>query len=323
MKKIVSMAPLPKEFIVHILQSSGIHDVEVTDASAWSAEKIQQAVVDADIIVGDFTFRNNITADIVRAARNVKLIQQPSAGYQHIDLEACARMGIRVANCPGANSVAVAEHTVMCGLGLLKKILAANRSTQQGEWKQLEIRPAELGGKTWGIVGMGRIGRAVAQRLKPFGVNLIYYSRTRLTIQEEKELGAAHRVLAELFAVADVISLHCPLTDETRNMINATTLASLKPTAVLINVGRGELVDEQALADALQKGGIAGAALDVFSEEPIRPGNPFLNSPHPNLILTPHIAGVSNEAQLRIIHMTMANIARALRGERPENLLTG
>ncbi len=317
------MAPLPPDFITHILTSKGLDDIGVIDASAYSSEAMQQAVADADIILGDFTFNNKITADIAKAARKVRLIQQPSSGYQHIDVEACTAMGIPVANCPGANCIAVAEHTVMCGLGLLKKIIFASQSTQKGEWKQMEIRPVELHGKRWGIVGMGRIGRAVAERIKPFGVHILYYSRSRLNKKDERERGIVFTSLADLFTSADVISLHCPLTDETRKLVNAATIATMKTTSVLINVGRGELVDEQALADALRNGKIAGAALDVFCEEPIRPENPFLQTTHGNLILSPHIAGVSNESQLRIIDMTMENIARALRGEKPENLLTG
>ena len=248
------------------------------------------------------------------------LIQQPSVGYQHIDVEACTARGIRVANTAGANTESVAEHTVAWGLCLLKNMFYAHKATRQGRWEQMGVKPAELRGRVWGIVGFGRIGRAVAERLKPFALrNLLYYDVVRPERTVEETLGAEYRELGELLSVSDVVSLHAPLTDATRGMIDGKALATMKQSAFLINVSRAELVDEEALADALARGKIAGAGIDVFSAEPIGPENPLLKVESDRLFLSPHVAGVSQEAAGRIITMATANIARALKGELPES----
>ncbi len=322
-KKVLSLSPLPAEIVkLFIQQVPGVPDFEVIPGNEMSAEELKKAFSEADVVLGDYTFKQKITADIIAATGNLEFIQQPSAGYQHIDVDACRDRGIKVANTAGANAVSVAEHTIAWGLYLLKNMLHAHTSTKSGGWEQMSIKPAELKGKVWGIVGFGRIGQAVAERLKPFQLNrIIYFDTYRPVKSVEQDLGVEYAEMNTLLSQADIISLHAPLTDATRNMINEDSLNSMKQGAYLINVARAELVDEKALADAIKKGKIAGAGIDVFSEEPVSMNNPLLGVASEKLLLSPHVAGVTDEASMRIINMATANIARVLKGESPESLV--
>jgi phosphoglycerate dehydrogenase-like enzyme len=317
--KILNTAPIPGAFFKNGIEAR-IPGVEysIVDAHGFSEDRLIAEVTDADLLVGDYTGATKITRPIVKAAEKLKLIQQPSVGYNHIDIDACREFGIPVANTPGANDIGVAEHTIMLALACLKKLTLVNASTHKGEWlfdKRREIGVFEINGKTYGLLGMGRTARAVAERLVPFGVRLLYYDIVRLNAEEEKRYQATFASLEEILKTADVVSLHLPLTRETEKIIDASMLSLMKPTAVLINVGRGPLVDEAALADTLQNKKLAIAAVDVFSQEP-PPGN------HPlfgleNVILTPHLAGATLESAIRIINMAMDNLSRVIRGETP------
>ncbi|MEN6473803.1 MAG: 2-hydroxyacid dehydrogenase [Syntrophaceae bacterium] len=321
MDKIVSLAPLPAIIISELFKPYGIESIEVIDASGFAPDEIVEAVKGADYIIGDYTFQRPITAAVARAAKGVKLIQQPSVGYQHIDVAACREAGIMVANTAGANTVAVAEHTIMACLSLFKNIFFAARTTAAGQWRQMEVRPLELSGKTWGFVGFGRIGRAVAERLRAFGVPMLYTDPVRLDAAVEEQLNVTFAPLNDLLKRADVVSLHCPLTPQTAGLIGRENLALMKPTAILINVARGEVIDETALAEALSAGRLGGAALDVFAVEPIDPANPMLKAAGDKLLLSPHVAGVTQEAQGRIITMTIENIVAVIKGGNPVNLI--
>jgi phosphoglycerate dehydrogenase-like enzyme len=322
-KTVLSLAPLPAEIVkLLIRQVPDVPDFEVIPGHEMPEEEIKKNISKADVVLGDYTFKQKITADIVFAARNLKFIQQPSVGYQHIDVDACTARGIKVANTAGANTISVAEHTIAWGLCLLKNMFHAHTSTKAGGWEQMSIKPAELKGKVWGIVGFGRIGQAVAQRLKPFGLSrIIYHDAYRPEPSVEQSLGVEYSELANILSQSDIISLHAPLTAATRNMINEAALNSMKPGAYIINVARAELVDEKALAEAIRKGKIAGAGIDVFSEEPIKMDNPLLSVESEKLLFSPHVAGVTDEAAGRIINMATINIARVLKGEKPESLV--
>jgi phosphoglycerate dehydrogenase-like enzyme len=186
----------------------------------------------------------------------------------------------------------------------------------------MSIKPAELKGKVWGIVGFGRIGQAVAERLKPFQLSrIIYHDTYRPEPSVEQALGVEYTELTTILSQSDIISLHAPLTDATRAMINEDALNSMKQGVYLINVARAELVDEKALAEAIMKGKIAGAGIDVFSEEPVNMNNPLQAVESERLLFSPHVAGVTDEAAGRIINMATANIARMLKGEKPESLV--
>ena len=320
---VLSLAPLPAGIVKLLIQQTpGVPDFEVVEGHEMSIEAVKKAMSEADVVLGDYTFKQKITADIVSAARNLKLIQQPSVGYQHIDVDACTVRGIKVANTAGANTISVAEHTIAWGLCLLKNMFHAHTSTKLGGWEQMSIKPAELRGKVWGIVGFGRIGQAVAERLKPFQLNrIIYHDIHRPKPSIEQELEVEYAEMTTILSQSDVISLHAPLTDATRTMINADALNSMKQGAYLINVARAELVDEKALTEAIMNGKIAGAGIDVFSEEPVNMDNPLLGVESERLLFSPHVAGVTDEAAGRIINMAAANIARVLKGEKPESLV--
>jgi phosphoglycerate dehydrogenase-like enzyme len=322
-KTVLSLAPLPAEIVKYLIrQTPEVPDFEVIFGNAMPEEEVKKNFSAADIVLGDYTFKQKITADTVSAARNLKFIQQPSVGYQHIDVAACTARGIKVSNTAGANTISVAEHTIAWGLCLIKNMFHAHTSTKSGGWEQMSIKPGEIKGKIWGIVGFGRIGQAVAERLKPFGLSrIIYHDTYRPELSAEEALGVEYAELTTILSQSDIISLHAPLTDSTRAMINEDALNSMKPGAYLINVARAELVDEKALAEAIRKGKIAGAGIDVFSEEPVTMDNPLLGVESEKLLFSPHVAGVTDEAAGRIINMAAANIARVLKGEKPESLV--
>lgn len=322
-KTVLSLAPLPAELVkLLIAQTPDVPDFEVISGYDLDTSGVRQAIKNADIVLGDYTFHHAITAEMVGESKRLQLVQQPSVGYQHIDVDACKTGGIMVANTPGANTVSVAEHTVACGLCMGKNMFFAHNSTRQGRWEQMNVKPGEIMGKIWGIVGFSRIGRAVAERLRPFCLaRIIYYDVVRAGADVEQELGVEFCELMELLQLSDFISLHAPLTESTRMMIDKDAFEAMKPSAFLINVARAELVDEQALADALLGGTIAGAAVDVFSTEPVAGDNPLLDLESDRLVLSPHVAGVTGEAAGRIINMAAANIARVLKGLAPDHVV--
>lgn len=323
-KKIVSLCTLGPELLSMMIRGNGCtcpDDVEVIGAHHLPDSEIAGLLRDADIIFGDYTFIKSITGEMARAAKKARLVQQPSVGYQNIDVDAFTAAGIPVANTAGANTVSVAEHVVLAALCLLKNLLMAHRTTAAGEWRQMDIGAFELQGKSWGLVGMGRIGRAVAERLAPFGVSMAYYDPARMGGNDEAGYGATFREIDDLLQTSDIVSIHCPLTDATRGMIDARRIALMKPAAFIINVARGEVLDEEALALALSEKRLAGAALDVFSEEPIRAGSPLLGAIDARLMLTPHIAGVTQESKMRIITAAIRNVVAVLNGGEPDFII--
>jgi len=322
-QKVLTLSPLSGELVkLLIQQTAGVPDFEVVFGHEMTHDEIKQQIADADIVMGDYTFKQKITAEHAAAAKKLKLIEQPSVGYQHIDVKACTAAGIKVANTAGANTVSVAEHTVAWGLCLLKNMFFAHTTTRAGGWEQMNVKCAEIQGKVWGIIGFGNIGKNVAARLKPFNLaKILYYDLYRPTGAVEKEYGVEYAEISAILSQSDIISLHAPLTDSTRNMINKETINTMKPNAYIINVARAELVDEQALADAIASGRIMGAGVDVFTTEPVAADNPLLAVEGKRLLLSPHVAGVTDEAAGRIINMASANIARVLKGEKPESLV--
>lgn len=323
MKQILSLAPLPAEIVrALILQTEGVPDFNIVDGHEMNKEDLADALSRSDIVLGDYTFKQGIGPEVLGKAGSIKLIQQPSVGYQHIDVAACSDRGIRVANTPGANTISVAEHTIAWGLCLFRNVFASQQGMKQGRWEQMSIKPVELAGKIWGLVGFGQIGKAVALRLKPFGLGKVLYSDIVRAAKETEDLyGVEYCSFADILKLADIISLHAPLNEATAGLIGKDQIEAMKPTAFLINVARGGMIDEEALAEALQKGRIAGAAIDVFSEEPVSPDNPLFAVPGNKVLFSPHVAGVSNEAAGRIINMALGNIARVLKGEEPHYVI--
>ena len=325
MPKIVVLAPLPEEVVKAMLAgSTAREDVTVSVYAGEPGPELVEAVRGADVIIGDFTFRLPIDAATAEAARGCQLIQQPSIGYQHIDLEATRLAGIPVANVGAANAIGVAEQTIMFMLCLLKRALYFHTKTASGEWAQQDIFTLglqEAYGKTLGIVGMGHIGREVAVRAKGFGCRIVYYDVVPLPQDDEEGLGAQRMELEELLQESDIVTVHVPLTPETTLLINRERLAAMKPGAYLLNLARGEVIDEAALAEALDEGRLAGAGIDVFTEEPVNPDNPLLKSD--KVILSPHVSGGTNESRVRMLSITVENILRVLSGDKPLYVVNG
>ena len=325
MPRIVVLSPLSQDAVRGMLAGvTGREDILVEVYNGDAGPGLEEAVRGADVIIGDFTFRLPIDAAVAEAARGCRLIQQPSIGYQHIDLEATRRAGIPVANVGAANAVGVAEHAVMFMLCLLKRALYFHAKTARGEWGQQDIFTLGLGelhGKTLGIVGMGNIGREVALRARPFGCRMLYHDLRRLPEEEERELGVEFAELEGLLRASDIVSLHVPLTPETRHLMDRERLAMMKPGAYLLNLARGEVVDEEALAEALREGRLAGAGIDVFAEEPVNPDNPLLASDR--VMLSPHVAGGTDESRVRMLQVTVENVVGVLSGGKPRFVVNG
>lgn len=299
-------------------------DVEVTVVEPRSEEGAIAACAGADIVIGDYEFLVPVSAAVIGAMTRCRLIQQPSAGYQQIDIDAAAGAGIPVASVGGANAVAVAEHTIMAALALMKQLVWLDAETRKGNWAQQSVRARghfELAGKTWGVVGFGRIGREVARRLSGWDVTVLYHDVVKAPAEVADELGVSYAEVDELLDRSDVVSLHAPLTEQTRHLIDGPALERMKDGAYLINVARGEVVDQDAVIDALTTGKIHSAALDVFDLEPLPSGHPL--SEIENVLLSPHTAGTATEAVGRILGAAQENLHRVVRGESPLYVVNG
>jgi D-3-phosphoglycerate dehydrogenase len=234
-----------------------------------------------------------VDAALLEHARKLRVIGRAGVGVDNIDLDAATRKGIAVMNTPGANAIAVAEHTFALMLAMARHVGRANELMHAGKWEKKSLQGTELRGKTIGVVGLGRVGMEVARRARAFGMEVIAHDPF-VSTGVAKEQGISLAKLEEVYAAADYLSLHVGLTPQTAGMINAESIKKMKPGVRLVNCARGELIDEAALAQGLKQGRVAGAALDVFTEEPLK------NSPLTaidNVILTPHIAGSTYEAQ--------------------------
>ena len=276
----------------------------------------EQHLAQADYLI---TSHYLITREMLMKAPKVKLIQKAGTGLDNIDLEAAAELGITVAVVPGANSFSVAELTIASILSLYRKLNFLDRETKRGKWLMQEYRAEmfEMRGKTHGVVGFGNIGRIVARLSQAFGTNVIYFDVKRLPSETEIELGVAYATFEELISTADIISLHIPLLPETRKLIGEKELQRMKPNAVIINVARGHIIDEQALAKALRDGRLFGAGMDAWSSEPINVDNPLLQLD--NVLATPHIAGGTLDAMDAMFRLCFKNIIQVDMGGTPDN----
>lgn len=283
------------------------------DRTETEAEAIER-IGDAQIILLN---KVPITDAVLAACPNLKLICVLATGYNVVDYVAAAKRNIAVCNVPGYSTASVAQFTFALLLELCHRVGLHDQSVHQGDWTNCpdfcywKTPQMELTGKTLGIIGYGAIGKAVGEIGKAFGMNVLAYSRTQYP-------GNSYVSLNELLTKSDVISLHCPLFPETREMINADTLSKMKDGAILINTARGALLDEQAVADALKCGKLRGAAMDVVIEEPIPAESPLLHAP--NCIITPHMAWAPKEARQRILDITVENIQGFLSGN-PKNVV--
>ncbi|WP_371375416.1 2-hydroxyacid dehydrogenase [Sporomusa aerivorans] len=270
-----------------------------------------------------------INAHVLRNITHIKLIQSVGAGFDRIDTQAAAALHIPVANVPGTNAKAVAEFTIGLIIALKRRLLLADREVKAGRYQ--EIREvlftrglSEIEGSKAGVIGLGSIGRQVAKILTILGANVSYYSRRRQPPEIEAECQVSYKPLEALLAQSDVVSLHVPLNAATRGLIGQRELALMSSGSILINTARGEIVDQAALTQVLEAGRISGAAIDVFAPEPPAPVNPLLSlSPaaKDRLLVTPHIGGVTVEAMRKMLLASLDNIARAINGQPPVNIV--
>jgi D-3-phosphoglycerate dehydrogenase len=274
--------------------------------------ELKAKLADADYVV---FWDVGLPADLLNAGPRLKLAHKWGVGVENIGLEVARARSIQVARTPGSNAVPVAEFAVGLMIAIGRRIVTAHNLTAAGQWAKNEIwrRSIMLSGKTVGIVGLGAIGKQVAQRVAGFGCTVLYNTRTPLPQAEETARGVAYRSLADLLAQSDFVCLCCPLTAETRGMIAAKQLATMKPGSILVNVARGGIVVEADLIAALRDGPLVGAAIDVFEPEPPDPANPLLHMD--NVIVTPHCASTAFENSATGVRHMLANIGRVARGE--------
>jgi glyoxylate reductase len=258
---------------------------------------------------------DSIDAEVIVANPGLKVIANYAVGYNNVDLRTASSRGITVTNTPGILTEATADLAWTLILSLSRRVLEGDRLVRTGRWRgwdPTQLLGRDLSGKTLGIIGMGRIGRAVAQRALGFGMRLIYHNRRRLPVRVEKKFRASYRPVSRILTTADITSLHVPLTSETHHLIDRKALDRMKPTALLINTARGPVVDEKALVSALKNGRIAGAGLDVFENEPmIQRGLSTL----PNVVLLPHLGSATTETRSKMGFMVIENILAVLKGK--------
>ena len=283
-------------------------NVQEGDAAAF-AEQIK----DADALLLSTAFK--MTAEVIESAKNLKVISRTGVGVDNVDVGAATAKGILVLNTPDANSISVAEHAVAMIAGISKQLLYYDAQLRKGNFKVRRLNLCvDIEGKTLGLIGCGKIGRLVAQKCESaFGMQVIGYDPF---IQSDIDGIRIYKDIEDVFKNADYISLHLPLTEDTRNMVGEKLLSLMKPSAYIINTARGGVIDEQVLAKKLKEKAIAGAALDVLSAEPPLPDNPLLELE--NIILTPHTAALTNECTERVAREAIHGIADFLSGRSPK-----
>jgi phosphoglycerate dehydrogenase-like enzyme len=311
----ILFAPKQSDAVFEIARSLTPQGFELLIAEFGTPE-FYAAAAQAEYYLG---LARQMGGEFFRSAPKLKLVQLLSAGYDRVDIEAARKAGVPVCNNGGANAIAVAEHTIMLILAVLKRVVRFHNDVVAGKWRVGgfdDQRVYELSRKTLGIVGLGNIGKKVARRAAAFDMAVQYYDIARLTEAEEDALGVRFVLLPELLRTSDVVSLHVPLDDSTRHLLGAREFAQMKPGAILINTCRGPVVDEAALHRALKDGQVAAAGLDVLVEEP--PAKDHLLFTLPNVTLTPHSAGPTWENWTARFRNGFDNIQRVAAGRAPK-----
>lgn len=289
---------MPRVFIADKLETAGVDlliasGIDVDNRPGLTGEILLSALQSADAVI--VRSATKIIAAHLEVPGKLKAIVRAGVGVDTIDVPAATRKGIVVMNTPGGNTISAAEHTIALMMSLARHVPAADAGMKAGKWDRGKYMGTQLTGKTLGVIGLGRIGREVAQRATGLGMTVLAFDPF-VTPAKAAELGYnATAKIAELLPKVDFLTVHVPLTDETKSLIGAKQLASMRKTARVLNVARGGIIDEAALADALKAGVIAGAGIDVFSTEPPSPDNPLLSAP--NIVLTPHLGASTVEAQ--------------------------
>lgn len=277
---------------------------------------LREICADADIVLSDNKHRHPVGRGELSTMRRCRLLQQAAVGFDVIDAEAAAELGIPVANATGYNRESVADLVVMGAIALLRNVPGGDRDIRAGRWIDLSREGRELGAMTVGIIGVGNVGTAVASRVRAFGCRVIYHD-----IAARGVAGAEPVALDDLLARADVITVHVPLDASTRGLVGAEEFGRMRPGTVFVNTSRGPVVDQDALTDALRTGRLRGAYLDVFAAEPLPPGSPLREME--NVLMTPHAGGYTREALERLRHAVEINVRRVLAGQAPLNVVNG
>lgn len=316
--KIVLLEPLAiKEEVLSKLSQELLdmgHEFIAYDEVGKDDEILKERVKDADILI---IANSPLSGQVIRAASKLKYISIAFTGFDHIDLQTCKEMNIRVSNAQGYATDAVAELTLAMIISLLRNIIPSDKVVRQ-EGTKAGLVGNELNGKTVGIVGTGSIGLKVAELLKVFNCELLGYSRSESP--RARELGIKYLSLDELLSQSDIVSLHLPLNDKTKGLISKEKIGLMKNTGLLINTARGPVLDSKAVADALNSGKIGGAAIDVFENEPpIRPDHPLFHSK--NTLVTPHIAFATEESMVKRANIVFDNVYSWLKGEEKNIIL--
>ena len=301
MLKILVSDPLSEEGL-KILKE--VREFQVDVKTDLKPDSLKEAIKDYDALV--VRSATKVTKDIIDRAQNLKVIGRAGVGLDNVDLEAATAKGIIVMNTPAGNTISTAEHTVSMILSLSRNIPQANGSTKKGEWKRSKFMGVELYGKTLGIVGFGRIGSEVAKRVLSFGMKVLAFDPF-LSREVAQSIGVEVVELKEIFGRAEYITVHTPLTEETKHMISSKEFAVMKKGVRIVNCARGGIIDEAALIIAIKEGKVAGAALDVFEQEPVSLESELLKLD--NVIVTPHLGASTEEAQVNVA-IEVAEIVR-------------
>jgi phosphoglycerate dehydrogenase-like enzyme len=310
----ILFSPRQPDVIVDIARQMTPAGFELVVVDPGTPEFYKEAI-DAEYFLG---LARQMGGEFFRSAPKLRLVQLLSAGYDRVDIEAARKAKVPVSNNGGANAIAVAEHTILLMLAVLKRLVRFHNDVVAGKWRVgnlVDDRVGELAGKTVGIIGLGNIGKKVARRAQGFDARVQYYDIERLTEAQEDALGVRFALLDELLRTSDVVSLHVPLDDSTRHIIGARELAAMKRDAVLVNTCRGPVIDEAALYEALKAGTIAGAGLDVLVDEPPAKDHPIFTLA--NVTLTPHSAGPTWENWTARFRNGFDNIQRVAAGRAP------
>lgn len=314
-QKVFVTRPIPRA-AVELLSSYDV-TVHPSDA-ALKPPELGEACRDA---AGMLCVAVRVNEEVLSQTPHLKVVANCGVGYDNIDVEACTRRGIVVTNTPDAVTEATADLAFALLLAVSRRVVELDRTVREGRWQRWEFGSfwgSEVHHKTLGIVGFGRIGRALARRARGFGMRVLYHSRRRAEESLERELSATCVDLKTLLAESDFVSLHVPHARETHHLIGASELAQMKPLAFLINTSRGKVVDENALVEALQARRIAGAGLDVYEHEPhLHPELPKLD----NVVLLPHVGSATAETRMKMATCAAENLIAALEGRRPPNLV--
>jgi D-3-phosphoglycerate dehydrogenase len=308
-KKILISDPLSQRGIA-VFQEAGL---EVDVKTGLSEDELVEIIGQYHGLV--VRSQTKVTAKIIASGKNLKVIGRAGVGVDNVDLEAATEHGVIVLNAPSGNTISTAEHTVAMMLALSRNIPQAHRSMQEGRWDRKKYTGVELNGKVLGIIGLGRVGSEVAKRAQSFGMRILAFD-PYLAEERARDLGIQLATVEEILPIADFITVHTPLTPKTRNLISDDEFAKMKDTVRIINCARGGIIDYDALARAVKAGKVAGAALDVYEQEP--PENLPLRE-LPEVILTPHLGASTAEAQINVAVDVAKEMVRALKGKAFKN----